>query len=168
MADRRSRAGGRWRGRVGLTLIGAGVLLGVLVAVSVKWWVGYGTQTWLADFGDGTLYTQAIERNEWGRPLDGWCGGVNERYLPNGEVRSWSWTWWTWGVRPSPEQGSAYTVWPLSPLLVVSGAILAWPVCRAARRRRRNQCARGGYSRAGLDAAALCPECGATPAGASR
>lgn len=57
-------------------------------------------------------------------------------------------------------------LWMLLALMVVPTSIL-WYVDRAAARRRRaGLCVKCGYDRAGLDAAAVCPECGAAARGA--
>lgn len=151
----------RWHRRVGFVLLSAGLTLLILFALSAKWWFGYGTKAWLADLGDGTLYTQAITPNAWNRPLIGWCGGINVNRTASGSSESWMWTWWTWGVRNAiGDNGRAYTVWPLAPLMTLGGAAIFWPAHRTFRRFRKNQCIRCGYSRAGLTAQCICPECG--------
>ncbi len=156
-----SRASGRRRRRLGLAFLIAGAALALLFAVSAKWWFGYGTETWLADLGDGTLYTQTWEPNGWNRPVIGWCAGPNEEYGASGRTRSWTWTWWTWGKRKANwDEGRAFTVWPVAPLMILCGAALFWPGFREARRLRRNQCMHCGYSLAGLTHEELCPECG--------
>jgi hypothetical protein len=114
MSSKASSQPGQWRRRVGLAMLALGAALTVLMAVSAKWWFGYSTEAWLADLGDGTLYTQTITPSAWGRPLVGWCGGENPTYVMNGTPRSWTWTWWTWGARKNAwEEGHAYTVWPV-------------------------------------------------------
>lgn len=168
MANRTSTSIGRWRRRVGVGMFTIGVALAVTFLVSARWWFGYCSDSWLADLGDGTLYTQVADANGWSRPLIGWCGGDNR---PSGSASPFaqSWTWWTWGARPlSWEQGSAYTVWPVAPVLMIAGAALGWPGWVAARRMRRGQCPSCGYSRAGLSAESLCPECGRPAAAAPR
>ncbi len=155
---------GRGRRRVGAVLLAVGGLLTVLFGVSAKWWFGYGTESGLADIGDGTLYTTSIEADTWSRPLIGWCGGVNETYTTGGMRETWTWTWWAWGTRPNSwDSGMAYTVWPLAPLFVVTGSAVFWPGFLAARRLRRNQCTRCAYSRTGLGPKDVCPECGQHP-----
>ena len=152
---------GRWRRIAGLCLVVIGGALCLLMIITARWWFGYGSSTWLADLGDGTLYVQIMEPNGWQRPLIGWCGGVNDTYQPNGPPIPWTWTWWTWGERNGNyDKGWAYTVWPVAPLLMLCGVALFWPGYRAHRRRRKNQCPRCGYSRAGLAEPASCPECG--------
>ncbi len=149
---------GCWRRRGGFALVVIGVALMALFVVSARWWVGYGTATWIADVGDGTLYI--VEVDPSGRTLVGWCGGDNVS-LANGKERKWMWTWWMWGKRKNKwEPGYAYTVWPLGPLVTCVGGVLLWPGYREARRAGRNQCVACGYSLAGLDAKAPCPECG--------
>ena len=151
----------RFRRRAGLASLSVGLALTLLFAISAKWWFGYCSATWLADLGDGTLYTD-VRSAGWRSPLTGWCGDVNYNHSTrNGGTRSWSWTWWAWGKEEqSWRSGSAYTVWPAAPLFLAVGAALYLPGNRAARRRRKHQCVRCTYARAGLPADAPCPECG--------
>lgn len=158
--SRPQRTTGRLRRSHGLSLLVAGLLLSGLFAVSAKWWFGYCSDTWLADLGDGTLYTKTITPRGWGRTRTGWCSGVNGQY----SGRSWEWTWWVFGeTKASGEPIQGHSVWPLAPLLTVTGATLFLYGRRAARRAARNQCTFCGYSRAGLPNTTPCPECGATP-----
>lgn len=151
----------RRRRRIGAALLIAGVTLGVLCAASVKWWVGYGTTTWLVDLGDGTLYANTVVANEWSRPLTGWCGGINETLDASGQLQSWTWTWWAWGDRKNAwEGGKAYSLWPLAPILIITGVVLFRPSHRMVSRARNNQCLGCGYSRAGISPETACPECG--------
>src|ERR1043165_7757430 len=101
MERTRSRNPRRWRHRFGFALLLIGAALTALMLTSAKWWFGYANERWLADLGDGTLYTHAVEVDEWSRPLVGWCSGKNPDYTASGVVRSWTWTWWTWGERKS-------------------------------------------------------------------
>lgn len=157
---------GRRRRQLGLALLTTGLLLAITFAASARWWFGYSSRTWVADLGDGTLYTVPIEPNHWSEPLRGWHGGDNARYSAAGRTSAFTWTWWTWGERSGTwEKGQAHTVWPLAPLLMLAGASLFWPGYRSARRVRQNQCPRCAYSRAGLDPDAPCPECGRVVSG---
>lgn len=155
----------RWRRRAGVTMLLLGGALAVTFLVSARWWFGYCGQSWLADLGDGTLYVRTVEPSDF--PHIGWCVGDNR---PPGAVSPYaiSWTWWTWGTRQPAwwYDGSAFSVWPLAPLVLLSGAVLRWSDWRASKRIRRGQCPACGYSRAGLGAEALCPECGGSAAAA--
>jgi hypothetical protein len=152
---------GRWPRRLGLGLIAFGTIWTVAMAISAKWWWGYCGRGWVVDIGDGTLYvTDSRQLTVFEKPLLGWYGGVN--YATNGTDRAWMWTWWTWGRFEFPRSNEmAFSIWPLAPLSLASGAlILYWPSIHARRRRRQNQCVKCGYSRDGLADGAPCPECG--------
>lgn len=154
---------GVWRRRFGAACLCVGLLLGALTIVSIKWWFGYCGRARLVDFGDGAIYTRKVETSEWSTPRYGWYAGVNERWI-NNTRQAWTWTWWQWGEREMFfDKVNVYSVWPLSPLLVVVGALTAVPGWRAARRARRGLCPQCSYPRAGLDAVAPCPECGHAP-----
>ncbi len=151
---------GRWRRRLGIGVFAIGAALCILFLLSTRWWFGYCSDSWLADMGDGTLYTQASGPNGWSQPLVGWCIGDN-RSSGSPLPFELSWTWWIWATRQSFwQERSAYTVWPIAPLLMLVGASLGWPGVLAARRIRRGLCPGCGYSRAGISENALCPECG--------
>jgi hypothetical protein len=133
------------------------------MVVSIWWWFGYCSKSWLLDIGDGTIYYAPVETNEWSTPLYGWSGGVNETLIMGGTGinPNWKWTWWTWGKSPRRwEDGRAYTVWPLSPILFIVGSAMLFPGLRAHRRRSKSQCPSCGYSREGLPKDRPCPECG--------
>lgn len=151
----------RFRYPLGFATLSLGACVLIAFLISARWWFGYGSQTWLADIGDGTLYVKSIDQNNRFRSgsVIGFTGGENHSY--SGKVsRTWTWTWWTWGPRDSTRyEGSAYTIWPLAPLLIITGASLYFPGLRAVRRIRRNQCPKCAYSRAGLTATTPCPEC---------
>lgn len=156
---------GSLRRRLGVVLFGAGVLWGVLIVVSMRWWFGYAGTSFLVDLGDGTLYIASKDASP-GPPdsyelLYGWCGGRNTSYSPGGST-DWTWTWWAWGDRENKwSESRRYSAWPLAPILSGIGAAMFWPGLTAARRRRRNRCAACGYSREGLTPDSPCPECGA-------
>src|ERR1041384_2835141 len=101
MGTARRAIPGRWFRRLGVAVFLCGLVLGTLFLVSARWWFGYGSNTWLADLGDGTLYTQSFEANRWNHPLVGWCGGDNRGGARGAPAHKWSWTWWTWGARKS-------------------------------------------------------------------
>ncbi len=151
----------RFRSLLGLATLSFGVIFLFACLISPRWWFGYGSQTWLADIGDGTLYVKSIDLNNPYRAgtVIGFAAGENHSY--SGKIpRTWTWTWWTWGPRDSTRyEGSAYTIWPLAPVAILTGASLYFPGLRAARRIRRNQCPNCAYSRAGLTATTPCPEC---------
>jgi len=151
---------GTWRRRLGVACLAVGLLLGAATIVSIKWWFGYCGEARLVDFGDGAIYTRRVEENQWSTPLLGWHGGVNNAYVNNAE-RSWTWTWWSWGETDEVfDKVHVYSVWPLSPALLLLGGLLAFPGWRGARRARRGLCPACAYSRAGLSDAVPCPECG--------
>jgi hypothetical protein len=151
---------GRIRRRIGLVLLTAGLLFTGACVASAKWWVGYSTDTWLADFGDGTLYTKSLTPRSWDRPLLGWQSGPNGRYYG----KSWEWTWWVFGeTKASGDPIQGHSVWPVAPLFTVTGLTLFLFGRRAAKRAAGNQCLKCGYSRTGIAATAACPECGTPP-----
>ena len=140
-----------WFRRFGIAALCSSALLALLLAVSARWWFGYCSESWLVDLGDGALYTQRVRSNTWAIPVLGWYG----------EKQQWNWTWWTWGARtPAWRESSAYTIWPIAPLLMIIGLVLIWPSHRVRTRLRKNLCIRCGYSREGLSAQNPCPECG--------
>lgn len=136
-------------------------------------WFGYVGPGWLADIGDGTLYTRT-----WGAETDnfslrGWHGGSNR------DVNSslpFAWTLWWWGREPMQMFGGpvgpslhTYSIWPAAPLLALAGAGLLW-IDRSgqARLARLNLCMNCAYPRERLSAGAPCPECGGAEAGTDR
>lgn len=155
----RPRVVGRRRRRVGVALLAFAALFAAACVVSTHWWVGYVAKGWLADFGDGTLYTSTEHSKPTYsglHPLYGWFAGRNTN-----PPADWAWTWWVWGDHPrTPVKEFAVSVWPLAPLGALAGVtMLAWSR-QGARRARVGLCAACSYSRAGLPPSAPCPECG--------
>ena len=149
----------RWPATLGRALWVTGLVLAVGFVGSAWFWVGYCSKSWVADIGDGTLYVDSVTDSEWSRPLYGWSAGRNRTFLPGGGERAWTWTWWAWGKPAQSWDRTAFSIWWLSPVLIVSGITLQWPAWRARRRSRRNQCESCGYDLSG-SAGRLCPECG--------
>lgn len=149
---------GRSQRTAGALIAAAGLLFTAVCVASAWWWWGYCAQTWLADFGDGTLYTRRFAPNTGDHSPYGWRGGPNGG---SGTGRTWTWTWWACGEYDMPrEKLTAFSVWPLGPGLLAVGGALYVHGRRTLLRVARNQCLRCGYPRAGLAPTAACPECG--------
>lgn len=154
----------RWFGGL---LLALGLLWFIAMLISIKWWYGYCAKDWLLDVGDGSVYVASVEQDRWSSPLYGWSGGNNIDYTAtaNGLNRNWKWTWWIWGKPANRwDEHKAYTIWPVSPILIITGSALLFPGLRAQRRRSKGQCPHCGYDLCGLpptnSGPAPCPECG--------
>ncbi len=135
-----------------------------------RWWDGNGFSCRYFSIARGRI---EAGRTDLFRVMD---AGPAESLKYQPEV-SWRWRWRRWADRPmvffrpywaAPDMNLDWIVSiPLWIPGVLSAAVLVPPVLRTARRRRRfkaGRCPRCGYDLAGLAPAAVCPECGRSPA----
>jgi hypothetical protein len=137
------------------------VLTGVAVGVAVlcpltRWLKGQ----WIGPAANPTLaVAMAGETVVFNYYEDGFGPGVapSQFWWNGGPVQ---WSFW-FHFRSAP--GVMQFVIPMWPFAVAPGigALLLWRGERPERRRRLGQCINCGYDRRGLEAAAVCPECGA-------
>lgn len=145
-------------------LLAVATLWAALMAFSTYRWFGYADNGWLADIGDGTLYTTTWPTNADDFSLRGWHSAPN---IAPGASAPGVWTWWQWGRTPTVSFGTVmtfsdgYSIWPLSPVLAGAGAAILITLHRdRTRRRRQNLCLNCGYPRKDLPISTRCPECG--------
>lgn len=147
-------------------LLVAAALWAALMVFSAYRWFGYVNDGWLADVGDGTLYTTSWSTGNDDFTLRGWHSAPN--ILP-GSNSTGVWTWWQWGQLNGISVGTfatfseGYSIWPVSPLLAGMAATILFSLHRDRRRRQRmNLCFHCGYSLVGIRTGTSCPECGHT------
>lgn len=171
---------GRKRRTLGWTLLGLGVPAAVVWIASG--WMGItrdvGKRTWSVSRGGWSVMDRPVARTqgwtfnspeEWTPSWQMWHGwesrdesGVDPGLTVNIRLMRGLYRYWSIRGR-TPGFGydvHAVALWPVPVLLCGSGAWLLRSGLITRRRAQANACAKCGYSLAGLDPAAACPECG--------
>ena len=164
---------GRKRRTLGWTLLILGLLVAAVWVASGWCGIGYGSADTWSSFHRGTVtVTQIEKRNTFIYPL-GLSGQSSGTLIPQ-----WEWTG-EGGDISSPLLVERRTIgvawyyrqlglcrvygvvlWPIPLLLWIPAALLLRSGILARRRAVKGQCAKCGYSLAGLADGAACPECG--------